>query len=104
MEPPVEAFGGAVLEMIVGIATGVSAAWLSVRQFRAQRQWEQKEEAYREVLEALHHMSSANDVELKAEMDGRQLSPSREEEVHRRWRKGKAVVEKYADVASVLIS
>ncbi|HVZ90258.1 MAG TPA: hypothetical protein VG843_01315 [Rhizomicrobium sp.] len=39
--------------VIVGIATGVLTAWLSLYQFRVQRIWEQREAAYNELLDAL---------------------------------------------------
>jgi len=95
---------GTVSGIVAGTVTGIFSSWLANRWFRSQRRWERKEEAYREVLEALHKMSAGNDEELTAEMQRRDLPEARLGDLTRQWQEGKSVVYKYADLGSVAIS
>jgi hypothetical protein len=91
-------------QLIVGIPTGLGAAWLALFKFQAQRRWERKEEAYREVLEALHEMRRANDVLYEIELERRDVSEDRLQALRERWRNGQLVVYRFADIGSVLLS
>ncbi len=91
-------------QFIVAVPTGLGSAWLALVEFQAQRRWEKKEEAYKEVLEALHEMRRANDTLHEAELEGREFSDERREALYGRWRKGQQVVYRFADIGSVVLS
>ena len=90
--------------IVVGVVTGVASSVISILVFRTQRRWERKEDAYKEVLEALHEMKAASSIEYNAAIEMRDLSSERVEIIYKRWFAGRAVVDRYADIGSVVLS
>lgn len=93
-----------VVGIVTGIGTGIGATLLSLWQVRAQRLWEKKEDAYGEIAEALHKMRLSNDVWYDAYVEQREISDKRNTELEEAWSAGRAIVLKYADVGTLLIS
>jgi hypothetical protein len=91
-------------QFVVAVPIGLGSAWLALIKFQAQRRWERKEDAYKEVLEALHEMRQSNDVLYEAELGRWELPDERLKSLHERWRDGQRVVYKFADIGSVVLS
>ena len=91
-------------QIAIGALAGVGSAWLALFQFRAQHRWERKEDAYKEVLEALHTMRHVNEIEYDAELEHRDIPDERREQLHDQWKTGRVVTDRYADIGAVILS
>jgi hypothetical protein len=101
---PAEKMNEIISQIIVAVPTGLGAAWLTLFKYQAQRRWERKEDAYKEVLEALHEMRRANDVLYDAELNRWDIPEERQKILHGRWRNGQVIAYRYADIGSVILS
>lgn len=87
-----------------GLLTGAGTAWFSFAVFRAQRTWDLKSSAYKELLESLQDMKAANDELYDAELHMRTLPEKREIDLVTRWQNGKVIAYRFADIGEFNIS
>ena len=94
--------------VIVALASQVVVAWVAVRfglaQFRQEKWWDRKYDAYAEMLTALHHMRKS--IVNEGNMALRDLEPTREqrEELDADFKKGSADLAKHTDLGDFLVS
>ncbi len=99
---------GLISQMVVGVAIAILTAFvtvrLSLRQFRSERWWERKAEAYGNIFEALHHIAHYYS-EMQGEMMGyREMPEERRKELGERARKADAELDRAIDVSSFVLS
>jgi hypothetical protein len=92
------------ISAVVGITSGFFAAWLAIWQGRIQRSWEKKEDAYIELLDALHTLNSNNTEWLDAYYSQRDLPTERQDQLRGDWSLAKYKILRHAELGAVLTS
>jgi hypothetical protein len=89
---------------IVGVSSGLFVSLLANRDFRRQRWWERRADAYSRVIEALSDMLDYYSNLYDAELEHRKLPPEREAELETHWRQGLRHVRRAANAGAFLFS
>ena len=93
-----------IASIVVGIITGVSAAWLSLWQARSLKLWEKREQSYLEVLNSLQAMYRVNGEFLDAYLEDRDISPSKESALRDVWREEQEKMFRHSELGEFLTS
>lgn len=92
------AFGASVIAIVA------SSYHARFRRFAMERWWERKADAYTQIIEALADLVNYYRQFYDAELEARELSEKRVEEITQRWKEGYGVVMKATDTGAFLIS
>lgn len=96
------------IAVIAGILIAAGSAWITVKlslsQFRSQKLWEKKVEAYERVIEALHHSKKFSNEYLKAEHKNTELPPEQDEALRSQSKAAHDEISKAADVGALIFS
>ncbi|OQW56830.1 MAG: hypothetical protein A4S17_13160 [Proteobacteria bacterium HN_bin10] len=88
-----------------GLGAAVVTVWLSLRQFQQQRWWERKLDAYTQVVEALHHMTTFLDADLAATgLGAPSVGGGRSVELNAKYKKANADLARIIDMGELLLS
>jgi len=87
-----------------GIIGGLFGSFLANRNFRSQRWWERKVDAYTRVIESLSDMLEYYSELADAEMTEREISDERKVELEANWKVGRRAVRKAANLGAFLFS
>ncbi|MDZ7643245.1 MAG: hypothetical protein U5K76_02805 [Woeseiaceae bacterium] len=102
--PMIEPF----IAVIVGIVIAGTSSWitvkLSLKQFRTERWWERKADAYSAIIEALHDAKSFADLHLDAEYAGKEIDDEKGAEVRARSLNAQNQILKTMDVGAFIVS
>ena len=97
-----------LLAIFLGIPSAVIISWvtvqLSLKQFRTEKWWELKVNAYSRVIEALHYSKAFSDAHLDAREAGREVDKERDHELRCRSKEAHAEIRKAMDLAGFLLS
>lgn len=94
--------------VLVAILIAAASSWitiqLSLRQFRAEKWWERKMDAYTRVIEALHDSKAFSARSLEAASRGRDLPAGKENDLRRRAVAANDEILRATDVGGFLLS
>ena len=98
-----------LLTVLTGIAIAAVSSWitvhLSIRQFRSQRWWEKKVEAYERVIEAFHKYKKFSSEYLITEyFKGNEVSEERAAELRAQSKEGWDEISRASDVGQFFLS
>lgn len=97
-----------ITAVIVGLVIAATSSWitvkLSLKQFRTERWWERKADAYSAIIEALHDAKSFADLHLDAEYAGRKMADERGAELLARSHNARKHILKTMDVGAFVVS
>ena len=100
--------GKTALAIYTAIAISVVSSWITVKlstqQFRTQRWWERKVEAYEKIVETLHNLKMFSEQHLKADYRGIDLPEEKDAELRKRSRLAHDEIEKVIDTGAFLLS
>jgi hypothetical protein len=88
----------------VGIIGGFFGSFMANRNFRSQRWWERKADAYTRLIEALSDMLEYYSALGRAEIQGRELAEEQKAELEAHWNAGRRSVRKAANLGAFLLS
>lgn len=98
----------ALYSLPVALIVAVASAWitvqLSLRQFRAEKMWEMRVEAYRTVIEALHDAKELPSAEIDADIRGGTLADDRRNELVKKLHDASDRISMAIDSSGFLIS
>ncbi len=97
----------ALVTGVLGLLGVIVAAWLAARftagRFFTERTWERKANAYSTVFEGLHAMLIWTSEHLDAEMEGRELSAAKSNELEAEYQEAKKRIRKEIAAATWLL-
>jgi hypothetical protein len=97
-----------LLQGISALAIALASAWitvkLSLRRFRAERQWDRKVQAYERLIEALHKSKKFSSEHLDAIHRGREVEDERDVELRKLAREARDEIRRAADIGSFTLS
>lgn len=100
-----------MIEIFVTIFTGIliagAASWitiqLSLKQFRSQKLWERKVDAYTLILDALHKSKKFSDEHLEAMYKDKEVSDERDKELRKLSKESREELFRAVDVGAFLL-
>ncbi|MBT3320724.1 MAG: hypothetical protein HN392_00385 [Anaerolineae bacterium] len=97
-----------LVSILTGILIAGATSWitvqLSLRQFRSQKWWEKKVDAYTRILNALHQLKKSSNEHLEAEYRGRTVGEERAEELKELSKKSREELKSAMDIGAFLLS
>jgi hypothetical protein len=93
-----------VAAVITGILTGIGSAWVALYQAQVQQQWNRKEQAYREILEALVTLLRETAHRAMAREQHADFPRPEDEVIANEAKAANAVLNKYATIGSFVVS
>ena len=97
-----------VLTLLKGIGIAAASSFitvrLSIKQFRTQRWWEKKVEAYQNIIEAFHKSKKFESEHLTAEFKGREVDEDRGAELVKQSKEAYEEISRACDVGRFLLS
>lgn len=98
----------ALLQLLVGVAIAAASSYFTVqlsrRQFRSEKWWEKKAEAYERVIEGFHGLKKFAHQNLEAETRGQELPDDRRTELNRIFQQAKDEILRASDVGEYVLS
>ena len=88
--------------LIAGVTSWITVQ-LSLRQFRSQKWWERKFDAYAKILDALHESKKFSDEHLEADYKAKEVSEERDEELRKLSKKSREELLRSVDVGAFLL-
>lgn len=96
------------LNILSGLAIALATSWFTVffslKRFRTEKWWEKKAEAYTSLLSALHNSKAFSEINLSAEMRGRELTDQEDKELREKSRESEAKIYREMDVGAFYLS
>jgi hypothetical protein len=93
-----------LITLAVSVTTSLLAVWLALRRFYREKWWEEKLQAYTQIIQALHAMKWDLEISIDAEYDHRPTDT----DYHKRWdakhRDAWEEIRKQIDVGDFLFS
>lgn len=89
--------------ILIAGATSWITVQLSLRQFRAQKWWERKADAYVHILDALHKSKKFSDEHLEAEYKAREVHEERDIELRKLAKESREEILRAVDVGAFLL-
>jgi hypothetical protein len=86
------------------VVTAVVTVRLSVRQFKSERWWERKVDAYTRIVEAIQSMYRAASEEFDASVSGRELQKDYSDRLWAGWNSGRDELQRAIGYGSLVIS
>lgn len=97
-----------IFNVPVGILIAAVSSWitvqLSIRQFRGEKWWERKADAYTHVIEALHNSKEFSDQHLDAARRGNEISSDRDAELRAKAKIGREEIRRARNIGAFLLS
>ena len=90
--------------VIVGLAAGLFASYRSNRDFRRQRWWERKADAYTRIIDGLSELVEYYRSHYLREIEGGDFTDEHEKDLEQWWRKSHVEIMKAANAGAFLIS
>lgn len=97
-----------LLQLLVGIAIAGASSWITVQlsrlQFRSERWWEKKAQAYERVIEAFHNSKKFASEHLDAAHKGRDVDGMRDAELRKLAKEARDEIIRASDIGSFILS
>jgi hypothetical protein len=90
--------------LVVAAITAFLTVRLSVKQFRTQRWWERKADAYSKIAESLHHLIDYCDVHEREDRDWAVIPPERKKQLEEAYSISYNELVKVTNIGSFIIS
>ena len=95
--------GKFILQAIITVCGAFLAAWLATKRHRSDKWWEKKQEAYSEIVNALHLMKWPSSEHIDAAIEHREVDDRASEEMWEEFKESRRNVWRIADSSSFLI-
>jgi hypothetical protein len=96
------------VQALSGLAIALVTAWitvrLSLRRFRAEKQWERKAIAYERLIEAFHKSKKFSSEHLDSTYKGRELAEERDKELRALAKEAREEIRRAADIGGLTLS
>lgn len=104
MPPTVQVLLQALTGLFIALITSWVTVRLSLRRFRAEKQWERKVTAYERLIEALHRSKKFSSEHLDAIYKGRDLPEDRDKELRALSNEARIEIQRAADIGTLTLS